>query len=287
MFSAFTELNQCANSRDEVMGYSEHYDQICGYQIENLSSPKFRDSIEWQMRNLLRKALRGAPMSADQRNIAEKFLNLWIYYRNGPRRYIQPGMAKIAKCTMTSLRTVTRTTAVLREAGVMNAVGTPAGGKVNARYTMDVDALLMFCGYEAPMLVKGELLLVSSSKDGKMAPKSSAKLAHTKQVHIRIYNNTPIAKIQKLQSEAPEAEVSQSLFQDQGTEVPTKNYRNGSFENLVPKNPIQEIGIQTLEPNSWMGSFENLVPKDPIQEVENQIFEQNHWMGSLAAQVYV
>ena len=89
-------------------------------------------------------------------------LNMWLYHRHGPKGYINPGRAKLAKTTMVTQKTVSRAMALLRDAGAIQAKRALRGeGGNETEYTMDIPALLRLCGAETPEIRDGELVEMS------------------------------------------------------------------------------------------------------------------------------
>jgi DNA-binding transcriptional ArsR family regulator len=102
-----------------------------------------------------------------QKAVTTVLLNMWLYHRNGAKGYINPGRAKIAKSTMVTEKTVSRTMAVLRDAGVLHVRRALHGeGGNSTEYTMDIAALMRMCGVEAPEIWDGELVEMSRSAAG-------------------------------------------------------------------------------------------------------------------------
>ena len=119
---------------------------------------EFRSSIEGAWRRYLRSAVRHSAMTPGQKAVTTAILNLWLHHRNGPKGYIHPGRAKIAKAAKVTEKTVSRTMAVLRTAGVLRVRRRLHGeGQHPTEYTMGLVPMLELCGAEIPEWTEGEL----------------------------------------------------------------------------------------------------------------------------------
>lgn len=126
----------------------------------------FRKSAEFARRLMLRQAINKSQMTRSQKAIVTALLNLWLHHRNGKHGYIHPGREKIAKTVRASVRTVARAFKELRVGGVLIVHGRPNGeGQSPTEYTMDLVALLLFCGAKIPKWAEGTLVPITPSED--------------------------------------------------------------------------------------------------------------------------
>lgn len=144
---------------------------------------EFKKSLEASWRRYLRFAVRHSNMTRGQKAVTVAILNLWLHHRNGPKSYIHPGRFKIAKVAEVTEKTVSRTMAVLRTAGVLRVRARLHGqGQRPTEYTMDVIALLELCGAEIPQAAPGELVEINSFRvwlAGQMSHHSKPKCPTT------------------------------------------------------------------------------------------------------------
>lgn len=120
---------------------------------------KFQSSVEGAWRRYLRSAVRLSAMTQGQKAVTVALLNLWLHHRNGPKGYIHPGRAKLAKASRMTEKTVSRTLALLRTAGVLCVRKRLRGeGQRPTEYTFRVIPMLELCGAEIPEWNEGELV---------------------------------------------------------------------------------------------------------------------------------
>ena len=122
----------------------------------------FKAGIEAAWRRYLRAAVRQSGLTLGQKAVTVKVLDLWLHHRNGPKGYIHPGRAKIAKAAKVTEKTVSRTFKELRDFGVLRPVARLRGeGQKPTEYRMSTIALLELCCAEVPDWVAGELVEVA------------------------------------------------------------------------------------------------------------------------------
>lgn len=110
-------------------------------------SPDFRRSHEQAFRRLVRDAVRRGPFTKSERDVTLALVNLWLHHKGGPKPYVHPGRESLARKAGCTIKTVSRTLAKLRAAGIADVISNPRGGRDAAtRYRLDVVALLAFCG---------------------------------------------------------------------------------------------------------------------------------------------
>lgn len=131
---------------------------------------KFESSIEASWRRYLRSSVRLSAMTQGQKSVTLALLNLWLHHRKGSKGYIHPGRAKIAKKTKLTEKTVSRTMAVLRTAGVLQVRRRLHGeGQRPTEYTMDMLSMLELCGAEIPEWTPGRLVELRNEVAGQMS----------------------------------------------------------------------------------------------------------------------
>ena len=113
---------------------------------ENQPPSNFRQSPEHQLRRFVRKAIRGSKMTRGQKEITTAIVNLWFHHRNGPEGIIRPGRKRLARHTQFTIKTVSRTFATLKKAGVLTATKNPKGGVRPTHYIVNLNNLMAFCG---------------------------------------------------------------------------------------------------------------------------------------------
>lgn len=107
----------------------------------------FKDSQEAAFRRIIRSAIRRGPFTKSHRDVTLAIFDHWFHHKSGPKEYIHPGRAKLAKKAKTTEKTVSRCLSELRAAGVLFPVGPLKGNRYKAtEYALDPDALLSFCG---------------------------------------------------------------------------------------------------------------------------------------------
>jgi hypothetical protein len=107
----------------------------------------FKDSHEANFRRMVRAAIRKGGFSKGERDVTLAIVNHWFHHKGGPKDYIYPGRAKIAKKAGVSIRTVASTLSMLRDVGALVPVSHLMGGGGTAtRYRIDTVALMSFCG---------------------------------------------------------------------------------------------------------------------------------------------
>jgi hypothetical protein len=122
----------------------------------------FRKSIEASWRRYLRSAVHRSEMTPGQKAVTTVLLNMWLFHRNGPKGYINPGRGKIAKSCMVTEKTVSRTMALLRDAGALRVQRALRGeGGNKTEYTIHLPALMHLCGTVMPEIRDGELIEMS------------------------------------------------------------------------------------------------------------------------------
>lgn len=135
---------------------------------------QFQNTLEASWRRYLRSAVRLSAMTKGQKEVTIALLNLWLQHRKGPKGYIHPGRIKIAKKAGFTEKTVSRTMAVLRTAGVLCVRRRLHGeGRRPTEYTMDLLSLLELCGAEIPEWTPGVLVQIRNN-----APANDAEMSH-------------------------------------------------------------------------------------------------------------
>ena len=143
---------------------------------------KFKDGDEYFLRHIVRAGVRKSAMTRCERDVTIVLLNLWLHHRNGPTKVIRPGRERVAKKSGSSVRTVASVMAKLRKAGVIKAVAYAKGGNNATRYTMDLIALMEFCGCVLPEAAPGELVRVPTENCTVQEPEI-ARLTHAAIAH--------------------------------------------------------------------------------------------------------
>lgn len=107
----------------------------------------FKDSQEAAFRRLVRGAIRKSEMTKSERDVTLAFVNHWLHHRNGKKAFVHPGREQIAKKAKVTVKTVSRTLAMLRAAGVLVPLKHLNGGKGKAtEYRVNISALMVLCG---------------------------------------------------------------------------------------------------------------------------------------------
>lgn len=140
----------------------------------------FKDSQEAAFRRLVRQAIRKGDLTKGERDVTLAIVNLWFHHRNGPKGYIHPGREKLAKSAGVTVKTVSRTLASLRAAGVLTPLnGVSGGGKTPTHYTVNTHALLVLCGCDwVDDFMRGRAQNVPLS-NGKMSHCRRDKMSHS------------------------------------------------------------------------------------------------------------
>ena len=163
------------------MPWGDGYNRVCKQRTGNVAGwgtcrkpvPRnegvfmsdFRSSKEASLRRFLRSAVRQSSMTLSQKEVATPLLNLWLQHRNGRKGIIHPGRERLAKTAQVSVRTVAITLRILRDAGVLKVHARPHGeGQRPTEYTMDLVALIAFCGAAIPKWIEGELTKIENEK---------------------------------------------------------------------------------------------------------------------------
>jgi hypothetical protein len=217
----------------------------------------FKDSAENALRKLLRDAVRDAVgkgrMTRAQRDVTAYLLNLWHFHKNGPKGYIAPGHDGIAAKARVSVRTAAGTVGLLCKAGVLTVVGCPTGGKGNARLTLDISALLLFCGCEIPAHLEGKL---RAYKPAQIEPQIAqenmeiacgvlAKIACGESVHIiDIYTNVE-ADPKKTQGVAKGTQTASAAT--------NASLGKGPFQEIETNEHREVIAAVQTKPFAWSG----------------------------------
>lgn len=125
-------------------------------------SGAWRDGEAASFRRLIRDAVRKGPFTRAERDITLATVNHWIYHASHGAQYMHPGRAKIGKKAQASEASVKRLFSRLRRASVLWAQAHIRGGRGKAtEYTVDLIALLKFCGCEIPEAAEGYLQRLS------------------------------------------------------------------------------------------------------------------------------
>ena len=107
----------------------------------------FKDSQEAAFRRIIRSAIRSGPFTRAERDVTLAIFGHWFHHKGGPKSYIHPGRAKLAKKAKTTEKTVSRCLGKLRAGGIISAEGPLKGNRYKAtEYEVDPAALLVFCG---------------------------------------------------------------------------------------------------------------------------------------------
>lgn len=135
----------------------------------------FKDSQEAAFRRIIRQAIRKGPFTKSHRDVTLALFDHWFHHKSGPKGYIHPGRAKLAKKARTTEKTVSRCLASLRSAGVISPAGSLKGNRYQAtEYTVDPLALLVFCGCDWVDFLRRNV----PSKISKMSHLQRDKMSH-------------------------------------------------------------------------------------------------------------
>lgn len=116
-----------------------------------VSAPKsFADSKEATFRRVTRERVKRSSLTSAEKAITTAFLNHWFVHRH--KGAVHPGRKKLAKKTGFHINSVKAVLCLLREFGVIEAVGHLHGQQGNAtEYTVNIERLVILC--EVPKLV--------------------------------------------------------------------------------------------------------------------------------------
>jgi len=107
----------------------------------------FSQSSEAAFRRLVRDAIRNGPFTKAERDVTLAVINHWFHYRNGPKKFIHPSRAMLAKKAQCSIATVKRCLAMLRASWVLRPLsGLRAGQGMAVRYRVNLGAIFSLCG---------------------------------------------------------------------------------------------------------------------------------------------
>lgn len=105
----------------------------------------FKDSQEQAFRRLVRAAIRKGEFTKGERDVTLAVVNHWFHHK--AKGKMHPGRAKMARQAKVTEKTVSRTFAMLRDAGVMVALTPLKGNRYKAtEYVLNVVALMVLCG---------------------------------------------------------------------------------------------------------------------------------------------
>lgn len=109
----------------------------------------FRDSNEAALRRIVRDAIRRGPFTAMQRDVVLAILNHWFHHKSGPKPFIHPSRAMIAKRSNCTIKTVSRTMGILRTSNILVAKSNLICGKgKSVQYQVNLYALFTLCGMD-------------------------------------------------------------------------------------------------------------------------------------------
>lgn len=120
----------------------------------------FRDSNEAAFRRLVREAIRKSTLTKSEKLVTLALADVWFYHK--AKGEMHPGRDKIARRTMVSVKTVTRTMALLKAAGCLTPISHEQGGRAATRYRLHPLRLMAFCGVKFPDWIEGELVPISA-----------------------------------------------------------------------------------------------------------------------------
>lgn len=123
------------------------------------STPGFRDTQEFAFRKSVRDAIKKAGFTKSYRDVTLAIVNLWLHRKSHVDGVIHPGREKIAKKAGVTVKTVSRTMAGLRDAGVLETVSHAHGGwNSSTRYKVNLVPLFGHCGCRLPEWIPGDLV---------------------------------------------------------------------------------------------------------------------------------
>lgn len=142
----------------------------------------FKDSHEAAFRRVIREAVRkSSDFTKSERDVTLAIVNQWFHHK--AKGKIFPGRAKLAKRAKVTEKTVSRTLAKLRSAGVLIPLTTLKGNRYRAtEYRVDLVALLTFCGCDWVDIFRSNV----PSRMSEMSRLQRDKMSH------RIYNVQPL-----------------------------------------------------------------------------------------------
>jgi hypothetical protein len=115
----------------------------------------FSSTSEHEHRQFMRRAVRKAKISKNERDVVLALMNIWFVRKSDGEMH--PGRKKIAKMAGVSIRTVASIMARMRETEALLVVSHGKGGRASTRYRMNLENLILFLGYEMPRVIEGEL----------------------------------------------------------------------------------------------------------------------------------
>jgi DNA-binding transcriptional ArsR family regulator len=118
----------------------------------------FKDSKAFSFQKAIRADIRKSDMTRGEKDVTLAIVNLWFYHKSGPKGFIAPGRAALAKKASVTERTVSRALAMLRAAGVLEATSNLNGeGQKRTRYKVRMLPLMLLCGSDIPEWIEGDL----------------------------------------------------------------------------------------------------------------------------------
>lgn len=106
----------------------------------------FKNSQEAAFRRVIRDMIKRGPFTKSERDVVLAFFNHWFVHRNGEKGFVHPGRKKLAKRAQVTIKTVSRTLAMLRDNHAIQPVGHLNGLHGNAtEYTVSIEALRLLC----------------------------------------------------------------------------------------------------------------------------------------------
>ena len=107
---------------------------------------EFKDSQEAEFQRRIRRSIRGGDFTKSERDVILALVNHWFNHRRSTKGVIHPGRTKLAAKSKTSVATVKRTLAMLRDNAVLDATAHLNGLHGNAtEYVLNALALTELC----------------------------------------------------------------------------------------------------------------------------------------------
>lgn len=110
-----------------------------------------------EVRAIVRKIKRDV-LTKSERDVLMVMVNLWFYHKGGPKKYINPGRAKIAKKADVCEATARRALKTLRDFGVIHAIAYENGGHRRTHYRVDLMAIRETFNPHGVKAVEGKLV---------------------------------------------------------------------------------------------------------------------------------
>lgn len=139
--------------------YSPYMDSRSPFNKKNHLDPAEKVKAEGRYFRRIARRNKTGDLTRSETETLVAIINLWLHHRNGPKGFIHPSRAKLAKTAKCSDATVKRALLKFRKMGLIRSVSGVKGGQAKTtRYVVSFDAIQLAFDPSGVRVEEGQLV---------------------------------------------------------------------------------------------------------------------------------